>query len=651
MRNTGWLWISCMVMVTVPLGAFADTPASDKIPGRYVITDFSGESGFSGLGDDGRTLGPEGARHPRLSLFGEPEAIEIHIRQATPGSRVGMALVSHFQTFRRVSDPLSGGTQALVFPPPPDGWEHSGAEEQHVTYPLQLIELWLVPPESSPAPPVAVLDRIECATRISRDRQLVLWAEWAQSPVGSRRSMRIQAWNLAPEDVMGTLEIRQVDWEERPLNEPVSQAWMLPGGGACQELVFNVAIPDHLNFTEVLAQFRPNREDLPPVTGRVCHTRDLPDGGDTLLRPESPWGMGVYLYRYGPDDHDKVAAIARKAGVKWSREEFSWANTEIAPGQYDFNFYDSVVSAAHRNGISVYGLLCYWGRFTDPYTEKGIDDFCRWARAVVRHFKDRVKYWEIYNEPNIFFWSGPKELYPLLLKRCYAAIKEEDPDAHVLGCSTAGIDRNFIQQVLDAGAPFDILTIHPYRRDLNEDQFARELRRVAEQVGNRPAWITEMGWSTHAAGVSERSQATLLARSYLAAVWSGACQNMGWYDLRNDGSDPFVFEHNFGVLYQDFSPKPAFRTLASVCLTLGEGKPEPVPCKRDGVRALRSGTGAAVWSDQDMTARVICDRSPARAFNLMGEPIPIGRNSRTIVLSLRAGQPVFIVGASVKRVE
>ncbi|HPO31178.1 MAG TPA: hypothetical protein PKX28_08045, partial [Candidatus Hydrogenedentes bacterium] len=246
MRNTGWLWISCMVMVTVPLGAFADTPASDKIPGRYVITDFSGESGFSGLGDDGRTLGPEGARHPRLSLFGEPEAIEIHIRQATPGSRVGMALVSHFQTFRRVSDPLSGGTQALVFPPPPDGWEHSGAEEQHVTYPLQLIELWLVPPESSPAPPVAVLDRIECATRISRDRQLVLWAEWAQSPVGSRRSMRIQAWNLAPEDVMGTLEIRQVDWEERPLNEPVSQAWMLPGGGACQELVFNVAIPDHL---------------------------------------------------------------------------------------------------------------------------------------------------------------------------------------------------------------------------------------------------------------------------------------------------------------------------------------------------------------------------------------------------------------------
>jgi len=645
------VWAPAVLVATVALGSYADAPAAEKCSGRYLVTDFGSGSGFSGLGDDGRTLGPDGARHPRLSLFGEPEAVEIHIRQATPGTRIGMAVVSHFQTFRRLSDPLSGGPQVVTFPPPPEGWEHSGAEEDKITYPLQLIDLWLVPPQDGSAAPAAVLDRIECVTRIPQGRQLVLWTEWTGQPVENRRAMRVQGWNLTTEDVHGTLELQQTDWEGRPMNEKISLPWMLPGGGSRQELCFDVTLPESLNFTELTVQFKPVRDTLPSVTGRLCHTRDLPDGGDRTLRPESPWGMGIYLYRYSPEEHEKVAAIARKAGIKWSREEFSWANTEVAPGEYDFSFYDSVVSAAHRNGICVYGLLGYWGRFTEPYTEKGIDDFCRWARAVVRHFKDRIKHWEVYNEPNIFFWSGPKELYPVLLKRCYAAIKEEDPDALILGCSTAGIDRDFIRKVMDAGAPFDMPTIHPYRKTLNEENFARELQSVADLAGGRKVWITEMGWSTHAEGITERDQATLLARSYLTSVWSGACQNMGWYDFRNDGPDPFVFEHNFGVLYQDFSPKPAFRALASVCLTLEGGMPEAVPCKRDGVRGLRTRSGTAVWSDGNATIQIVCDHTPDGVFNLMGEPVFTGQRSRTLSLALQAGQPVFIRGTGVKRIE
>lgn len=644
-------WMPAVLAVIVSLGLFADPQDGEKFSGRYLVTDFGGGSGFSGLGEDGRTLGTDQARHPRLSLFGEPESLEVHIRQATPGARLGIALVSHFQAFRRLSDPLSGGAQTVIFPPPPEGWEHSGAQEDHLTYPLQLIELWLVPPQEAAAPPTATLDRIECVTRVAKNRRLALWTEWTGPPAENRRSMRVLGWNLTADDVSGTLELRQTDWEERPLNDPVRLPWTLPGSGARQELLFEITIPDALNFTEVAVQFRPDTRDLPTVTGRVCHTRDLPDSGSRTLRPESPWGMGMYLYRYGTGDHEKVAAIARKAGVKWSREEFSWANTEVAPGKYDFSFYDSVVSAAHRNGISVYGLLCYWSRFTEPYTEKGIDDFCRWTRAVVRHFRDRVKHWEVYNEPNIFFWSGPKELYPVLLKRCYAVIKEEDPAAQVFGCSTAGIDLDFIRQVMDAGAPFDILTVHPYRGKLDDARFARELQRAADLVGGRPIWITEMGWSTHAAGVSEREQAALLARSYLTAVWSGACRNISWYDLRNDGPDPFVFEHNFGVLYQDYSPKPAFRALASVCLTLEGGLPEPVPCKQGGVRGLRTLSGAAVWSDRETAIQLVCDHPPDGIVNLMDEPVRTASRSRTVSLTVRPDQPLFIRGGGVKRIE
>src|SRR5690606_4070006 len=104
----------------------------------------------------------------------------------------------------------------------------------------------------------------------------------------------------------------------------------------------------------------------------------------------------------------------------------------------------------------------------------------------------------------------------------------------------------------------------PYRGFLSERQFIRELREVREQVGGRQVWITEMGWSTQLDGVSEREQAQLLARCYLAAIASGACQNVSWYDFRNDGSDPFYNEYNFGVLRNDLTPKPAYRALATV---------------------------------------------------------------------------------------
>jgi hypothetical protein len=37
---------------------------------------------------------------------------------------------------------------------------------------------------------------------------------------------------------------------------------------------------------------------------------------------------------------------------------------------------------------------------------------------------EAIKQWEIWNEPNIFFWQGPKDLYAELLTKSYAAIKE-----------------------------------------------------------------------------------------------------------------------------------------------------------------------------------------------------------------------------------
>jgi hypothetical protein len=272
-----------------------------------------------------------------------------------------------------------------------------------------------------------------------------------------------------------------------------------------------------------------------------------------------------------------------------------------------------------------------------------------WARATVRHFKDRVKVWELYNEPNIFFWSGPKELYPVLVKKAYAAVKEEDPEADVLAISTAGIDTAFIDYCMEAGAPFDGLTIHPYRHHLHEEGFMAELRKAKEQVGGRPVWITEMGWPTSRGGAPERKQARLLARTYLSAVASGACRSVSWYNFRNDGTDPFYNEHNFGVLRRDFTPKPAYRALATICRTLSGGEPELLEGFGEHVYALRMGDATALWAPIRRVQLPCRVTGSPRYLNLMGESVrPATDGGGVTTFDLSPGRPLFLQGGAVQ---
>ncbi|HNY85285.1 MAG TPA: hypothetical protein PKN23_02215, partial [Candidatus Hydrogenedentes bacterium] len=152
-------------------------------------------------------------------------------------------------------------------------------------------------------------------------------------------------------------------------------------------------------------------------------------------------------------------------------------------------------------------------------------------------------------------------------------------------------------------------------------------------------------------GKDEREQAGLLARCYLAAVASGVMDSMGWYDFRDDGTNPFYFEENFGVIRADMTPKPAYRALASVCRTLHSGKPRLVDTGNDTVFALCMGGNTALWSaDRDARVRCVLKKRPAAVRNLMGEPAPLTADGKTLELTLKAGAPVFVSDAEPRRV-
>lgn len=155
--------------------------------------------------------------------------------------------------------------------------------------------------------------------------------------------------------------------------------------------------------------------------------------------------------------YDKVAA----AGAKWARIQSGWARCEKAEGVYDFAWLDSIVDNLTARGIRPWMCLCYGNPvyteaargsfgavgYTPVSTERETGAWLAYVRATVKHFKDRVSHYEIWNEPDCFYaWRhtpNDERTHENHLKNAVEygefaiktsiAIKEIYPEAKVIG--------------------------------------------------------------------------------------------------------------------------------------------------------------------------------------------------------------------------
>ena len=93
--------------------------------------------------------------------------------------------------------------------------------------------------------------------------------------------------------------------------------------------------------------------------------------------------------------------------------------------------------------------------------------FLAYVRAVVERYKDKIGYWEIWNEPNhISYWGGNPDgkEYGKLVKRTAELIRSIAPDCKIIAGATAGIDPKFTEDFLSEGTAnlIDIITYHNY---------------------------------------------------------------------------------------------------------------------------------------------------------------------------------------------
>lgn len=337
-------------------------------------------------------------------------------------------------------------------------------------------------------------------------------------------------------------------------------------------------------------------------------------------------GINVFLEQEAdPAKRELAVKMAREAGFTWLRQEFPWEDIEIH-GKGDFqdrrhepyrsawNKYDHIVDLAEQYDMELIVRLSNppdWSRQDgnalgtyappDDYA-----DFADFAGAVAARYAGRVRYYQIWNEPNIYPEWGEQpvnpEAYTELLKTGATAVRAADPDAVIIaGALASTIDLDgvarpggnfndllFLQRMYAAGAApyFDIMAMQGYglwsgptdRRmqprvmNFGRNQFVRDLM-VQNGDGHKPIWISEMNWNAVPDAVVDKrfGQVTLAQQAaYLPLAYARIDREWPWIGVANTwylkrATDAWEQEGKpeayFRLLAPDFTPQPVYESL------------------------------------------------------------------------------------------
>lgn len=361
--------------------------------------------------------------------------------------------------------------------------------------------------------------------------------------------------------------------------------------------------------------FRPQPQIDPYVP--IQHAGVYPFGINTFLEQE------VEIAK-----REQSLQMIRDAGFGWIRQQFPWADIEIhGRGDFDdrrndldgdgtpdtisaWDKYDNIVALAQQYGVEIHARLdnppewaqAVAGDFAPPADGQ---DFVNYAVAVAERYRGQIRYYQLWNEPNIYPEWGEQNIDPEaftdLLCRTYDALKTVDPSIVVIApplsptVSLTGRDLNdfiYLQRMYNAGAGacFDVLAAQGYgfnsgptdrRLSTTSLTFARSLylrdMMVANGDAHKPIWITELAWNPidspdvppdvsareNFGVVTQAQAAAYLPLSYERAQrewpWVGVMHY--WFFKRAADFERGQSWYYFRMVEPDFTPLPVYASI------------------------------------------------------------------------------------------
>lgn len=305
-------------------------------------------------------------------------------------------------------------------------------------------------------------------------------------------------------------------------------------------------------------------------------------------------GIGTHFQSY-KNNPDIYLDILSKYGFTSFRDDYSWSKIESSPGVYNVSKNLEKTDFAILNGekynlkpvvILDYGNALY-NQGGYPSDIQSIEAFSKYASWTAKRFKGKVKYYEIWNEWTLgtgmvkFRDEIPSaNIYFELVKKTSEEIRKVDPNAVIIAGSINPLEQRarfieftdweWFEKLVKLGLMnyIDGVSLHTYSY-LNRDKSLRtptgnlkyldKFQHYFSKIAGKEidVYITETGVTNYngPGGLSLEESAAYVKeyteeagkRKYIKGLW--------WYDLINDGDDPFKREHNFGFFSQNLTPK------------------------------------------------------------------------------------------------
>lgn len=297
---------------------------------------------------------------------------------------------------------------------------------------------------------------------------------------------------------------------------------------------------------------------------------------------------GLNLAPYVDGDYDLAVKMARlqATDTQWVRLEFTAQpsafirlrnNTTIVES-IDLKHFDELIDNLCANHIAILGLIDYTSVVDQSWKEGGVisptylEQFKRITEILVSYYDDRIKAWEIWNEPDATATALPAVQYTNLLVEVSPIIRAAN-DLVVFGglVSADSSARDYLRAVYtaldiihnDIATPFDVFAVHPYpSRDYVDAQkkyllaptlawkkesphIFRKFQTVllgdnalTRNDSNKETWVTEFGWNAAKGSTQDQQNACLAAEevwvtldeqaSYLASGFDILLKETAW---------------------------------------------------------------------------------------------------------------------------
>ena len=302
------------------------------------------------------------------------------------------------------------------------------------------------------------------------------------------------------------------------------------------------------------------------LLGRLPSKKSI-DVKDSIL------GIGFETLDRDTFDPAKVTPFLAESGVKFARCQTGWMKCEKTPGKYDFTWLDEVVDPLAAVGIETWFSLSFGHPVHTPsknyeeawkeaagktvpgwargwvgevplyHGEKAMNAWLAYVRALCRHFRGRVRCFEIWNEPEDFWAHDGQRLremspaqkakdYTEFVARTAEVVRAEVPGAQIVAdvaqtgtCYIKELKKTRLADVID------VFSYHFYG-PLPEEFLAERVANLrANLIPSDPAkkiriWQGESGRASGRSALfsfpTEMAQAKYLTRRYLSDLVCGA---------------------------------------------------------------------------------------------------------------------------------